>query len=245
MGFLQRLLKKEESKKLVCAAVVPAAGSSQRMGGENKLLLPLDGVPVIVRTVQALEAAQSISEIVIATRECDMLAIADVLKAFGIRKPLRIVVGGESRLHSVYNACLQIDAAVPLIAVHDGGRPLVTPALIDRTVEQAAKCFAAAPAIPVKDTIKQAKEGIVTETPRRSELFAVQTPQVFDGALLKAALQSAIEENAEVTDDCSCVERLGKQIYLTEGDEENIKITTPLDVKIAQAILERRMENGL
>ena len=128
-----------------------------------------------------------------------------------------------------------------LLAVQDGARPLVTPALIDRTVEAAAKCGAAAPAVPVKDTIKTvAEDGAVTGTPDRSTLRAVQTPQVFEADLLKAALQSALENEVPVTDDCSAVERLGKVVYLIDGNEENLKITTPVDLVIAEAILAER-----
>ena len=107
---------------------------------------------------------------------------------------------------------------------------------------RAAVCAAAAPAVPVHDTIKLARDRRVTETPDRSMLFAVQTPQVFDAGLLKAALQSALTEHAALTDDCSAVERLGKAVYLTDGDEENIKITTPLDLIVAETILRRREE---
>ena len=114
-------------------------------------------------------------------------------------------------------------------------------ALIDRTVEAAAKCGAAAPAVPVKDTIKTvAEDGAVTGTPDRSTLRAVQTPQVFEADLLKASLQSALENEVPVTDDCSAVERLGKVVYLIDGDEENLKITTPVDLVIAEAILAER-----
>ena len=126
--------------------------------------------------------------------------------------------------------------------VPDGARPLVTPELFDAVVLRAAVCAAAAPAVPVHDTIKLARDRRVTETPDRSMLFAVQTPQVFDAGLLKAALQSALTEHAALTDDCSAVERLGKEVYLTDGDEENIKITTPLDLIVAEAILRRREE---
>ncbi len=118
---------------------------------------------------------------------------------------------------------------------------MVPTALIDRTVEAAAKCGAAAPAVPVKDTIKTvAEDGAVTGTPDRSTLRAVQTPQVVEADLLKAALQSALENEVPVTDDCSAVERLGKVVYLIDGDEENLKITTPVDLVIAEAILAER-----
>ena len=125
-----------------------------------------------------------------------------------------------------------------LAAVHDAARPLISQAVIDRTVRAAHSYGAAAPAIPVKDTIKVATGGVVTATPDRSKLRAVQTPQVFDLDLLKAALKKAQEDNAEVTDDCSAVERLEMSVKLVEGDERNIKVTTPVDLKVAALFLE-------
>ena len=231
--LLGRLLGKGVSAvRPTCTAILAAAGSSQRMGGENKLLLPLDGMPVLAHTLRAVDAAQSVDEIVIAAREEDLLTYAELCKTYGIRKPVKVVVGGATREESVLRAALEARADAKLLAVQDGARPLVTPELFD----------AAAPAVPVHDTIKLARDRRVTETPDRSMLFAVQTPQVFDAGLLKAALQSALTEHAALTDDCSAVERLGKAVYLTDGDEENIKITTPLDLIVAEAILRRREE---
>ena len=181
-------------------------------------------------------------EIVIAAREEDLLTYAELCKTYGIRKPVKVVVGGATREESVLCAALEARADAKLLAVQDGARPLVTPELFDAVVLRAAVCAAAAPAVPVHDTIKLARDRRVTETPDRSMLFAVQTPQVFDAGLLKAALQSALTEHAALTDDCSAVERLGKAVYLTDGDEENIKITTPLDLIVAETILRRREE---
>ena len=235
--LLGRLLGKGVSAvRPTCTAILAAAGSSQRMGGENKLLLPLDGMPVLAHTLRAVDAAQSVDEIVIAAREEDLLTYAELCK------PVKVVVGGATRQESVLRAALEARADAKLLAVQDGARPLVTPELFDAVVLRAAVCAAAAPAVPVHDTIKLARDRRVTETPDRSMLFAVQTPQVFDAGLLKAALQSALTEHAALTDDCSAVERLGKAVYLTDGDEENIKITTPLDLIVAEAILRRREE---
>ena len=221
--------KIREANRPFCTALVAAAGSSSRMGGTDKLMEFLDNVPVLMRTLTALQRAAAIDEIVIAAREDALVDISTLCKTYGITKCSKVVRGGESRCHSV------------LLAVQDGARPLVTPALIDRTVEAAAKCGAAAPAVPVKDTIKTvAEDGAVTGTPDRSTLRAVQTPQVFEADLLKAALQSALENEVPVTDDCSAVERLGKVVYLIDGDEENLKITTPVDLVIAEAILAER-----
>ncbi len=129
---------------------------------------------------------------------------------------------------------------VKLAAIHDGARPLVTFEVIDRTVRAANSYGAAAPGVPVKDTIKTVVGGIVGETPDRSLLRAIQTPQVFDADLLRAALDKAVQDDAQITDDCSAVERMGMSVRIVEGDERNIKVTTPLDLKLAEAILEER-----
>ncbi|MCI6568941.1 MAG: 2-C-methyl-D-erythritol 4-phosphate cytidylyltransferase [Dysosmobacter sp.] len=238
MGFFRRF---QEAQRPFCTAIVAAAGSSTRMGGEvNKLLLPLEGVPVLARTLTALDLASRVDAIVIAAREEDILPFSELCRTYGIRKPVKVVRGGDSREESVLRAALEADPRTELLAVQDGARPLVTPALIDAVAEKAARCNAAAPAIPVKDTIKVAADGTVRETLDRSTLRAIQTPQIFEADLLKAALQSALEAGAELTDDCSAVERLGKVVYLVEGDEANLKITTPLDMTIAAALLQSR-----
>lgn len=221
-----------------CAALVAAAGSSSRMGGINKLLESLDGIPVLVRTLTALERAQRVDSIVIATREEDLITVSQLCKTYGITKCKKVIRGGEDREHSVLLAALEADPDAELLAVQDGARPLVSPDLIDRVIEAAQRCGAAAPAVPVKDTVKTVREdGAVEETLERSRLRAVQTPQVFEASLLKAALQAALEEGAALTDDCSAVERLGKVVYLIEGEETNLKITTPTDLILAEALL--------
>lgn len=241
-GFFQALRDKRRPPRLFCTAVVAAAGSSRRYGEENKLLLPLAGIPVLARTLLAVERAESIDEIVIAARESDLMVYAELCRTYGLQKPVKIVVGGATRAESVLRAALEANKEAKLIAVQDGARPLVTPELIDAVVQCAARCSAAAPAVPVKDTIKVTQNHVVQQTPDRAALFAVQTPQVFDAGLLKAALQSALADDAQITDDCSAVERIGKEIYLTDGSEENLKITTPLDLIVAEAILDRRGE---
>ncbi len=240
MKLWKKLFPNHRPAHPYCAALIAAAGSSQRMEGENKLLLPLGGMPVLARTLLAVDRADSINEIVIAAREEDLLRFAELCKTCGIAKPVKLIAGGKTRTESVLRAALEANPDADLLAVQDGARPFVTPELIDSVVEAARVHFAAAPAIPVKDTVKVAVDGIVRETPDRSMLFAVQTPQVFDAQLLRAALQSALDAGVTLTDDCSAVERMGKEIYLTEGSEENLKITTPLDMILAEAIWERR-----
>ena len=236
LSFFKKMRKSSRPR---CAALVAAAGSSSRMGGVNKLLEPLDGVPVLVRTLTALQEASLVDEIVVATREEDLLEISRLCHTYGITKCTKVVRGGESRVHSVLLASMETTAE--LLAVQDGARPLVTPECIDRVITAVERCGAAAPAIPLKDTIKVVRDGgAVAQTLDRGALRAVQTPQVFEGGLLKAALQDAVEKNVAVTDDCSAVERLGKVVFLVEGDEENLKITTPTDLILAEAILQAR-----
>ena len=241
--FLRKFFGSEKPSHPFCSAVVAAAGSSSRMGGVNKLLLPLDGIPVLAWTLRALDEARLVDEIVVAAREEDLLAIGDLCKTYGIIKPVKIVCGGETRAESVLAAAMECRKDGAFIAVHDGARPLAEPTLIDSVIQMAFRTNAAAPAVPVKDTIKIAAEGKVISTLDRETLRSVQTPQVFDAALLRAALQAAVEGNVPVTDDCSAVERMGKEVYLAEGSYENIKITTPEDLALAAAILQRREEN--
>lgn len=219
-----------------CGAVIVAAGNASRMGGIDKVMAPIGGEPMIVRTVRTFQNCDAIREIVIVTRRDLIVPIMDLCHEFD--KVKAVMVGGSSRQESVEIGLGALSKTMKLAAVQDGARPLITWQVIDRTVRAANTYGAAAPAIPVKDTIKVAKGGLVVSTPDRSTLQAIQTPQVFDVDLLKAALRKAREEKAEVTDDCSAVERLNMSVKLVEGDERNIKVTTPMDLKIAELLLE-------
>ena len=240
MSFWNKVQKVQDKTLPRCTVIVPAAGSSRRMGGGNKLMMDLCGIPVLQRTLMAIDSAALADEIIVAAREEDMLEIADLCHKAGLHKPIRVVQGGESRTASVLAAAMECRADTELIAVHDGARPLVRPQQIDDLIRLGAKTNAVAPALPVTDTIKVADdEGKVVSTPDRNTLYAVQTPQVFQANILRAALQSALNDGVTATDDCAAVERLGKEVYLTPGDPENIKITTPFDLIIGEAILTR------
>ena len=221
-----------------CGAVIVAAGNASRMGGIDKVMAELGGETVIARTVRMFAQCDAIREIVIVTREDLIVPVMDLCAGFP--KVKAVVAGGADRMESVCNGMRALSAKVSLVAVHDGARPLVTNAVIDRTVRAAHAYGAAAPGVPVKDTVKVVQGGVVKETPDRSRLQAVQTPQVFDIHLLKAALKKATEEKAAITDDCSAVERMGMSVKMVEGDERNIKITTPLDLRIAALFLEEK-----
>lgn len=232
--------RKKQAQIPYCAAVVAAAGSSARMGGEDKIMLPLMGEPVIVHTLRALEYCPYIQEIIVVTREELIVPLSKLCADYFLTKVSKVLLGGDTRTRSVRLGVAEVSDKAELIAIHDGARPLVTPEVLEDVILTAARCAAAAPAIPVKDTIKRAADGIVTQTPDRSELFAVQTPQVFEADLIRAALQQAVEEDVPLTDDCAAVERLGMKVTLTRGAEENIKITTPSDLAVAEALLQWR-----
>ena len=219
-----------------CGAVLVAAGSASRMGGIDKVIAPLGGEPMIARTVRAFQECDAVSEIVIVTREDLILPITELTN--GCEKVKAVVAGGKSRQESVGKGLNALSKDVKLAAIHDGARPLITWQLIDWVIRAANTYGAAAPAIPVKDTIKTVEGGLVVNTPDRSKLNAVQTPQVFDIDMLKGALLKAYQDGAEVTDDCSAVERLGMKVKIVEGDEKNLKVTTPMDLKIAEMLLE-------
>ena len=219
-----------------CGAVIVAAGSASRMGGIDKVMAELGGEPMIRRTVRAFQECDAVSEIVVVTREALILPITALCREYA--KVTAVVAGGKSRQESVGKGLSALSKEIKLAAIHDGARPLINWQLIDWVIRAANTYGAAAPAIPVKDTIKTVEGGIVVNTPDRSKLRAVQTPQVFDIDLLKGALLKAYQDGAEVTDDCSAVERLGMKIKIVEGDERNLKVTTPMDLKIAEMLLE-------
>ena len=219
-----------------CGAVIVAAGSASRMGGIDKVMAPLQGEPMIVRTVRTFQECDAISEIVIVTREDLIVPISNLCR--DMAKVKAVVTGGSSRQESVNLGLNALSDKMKLAAVHDGARPLITWQVIDRTVRAANTYGAAAPAIPVKDTIKVVEGRVVKNTPDRATLFAVQTPQIFDFDLLRGALKKAEEAGAQVTDDCSAVELMGFNVKIVEGDERNIKVTTPMDLKIAEMLLE-------
>ena len=219
-----------------CGAVIVAAGTASRMGGIDKVMASIKGEPMILRTVRNFQNCDAISEIVIVTRPDLIQPITNLCKDMG--KVIAVVAGGNSRQESVNLGLNALGDKVKLVAVHDGARPLITWQVIDRVVRAANTYGAAAPAVPVKDTIKVVEGYVVKNTPDRAALRAVQTPQVFDFDMLRGALKKAEADGAQVTDDCSAVERIGLTVKIVEGDERNIKVTTPMDLKIAEMLLE-------
>ena len=244
MAGLLSLFNKKKPREPRCSAVIVAAGSARRMEGIDKVLAPLGELPVLVHTLFAFQDCPVVEEIVVVTREDLLVEAGRLCKEFAFDKVTKVVVGGAERIHSVQAGLREVSPQAELIAIHDGARPLVSQEIIRDTVARAALTGAAAPAIPLIDTVKRTEDGLVVETVDRSQLWAVQTPQVFDAGLIRGAIQKAMEDGELLTDDCGAVERLGMRVTLTSGSRENIKITTPLDLILGEAILQARVEEG-
>lgn len=197
-----------ENQRPFTSAILVAAGGSTRMG-VPKQTIPLCGIPVIVRTLLAFEAAQRVDEILLVTREEDVEAFARLCQDYGAAKVRRVLPGGETRQQSVARGVAAADAGAAYLAIHDGARPLVRPAVIDGVIAAAMEWGGAAAGVPVKDTVKVADEaGFIVSTPDRRRLWNVQTPQVFEKETYLRALRQAQAEGLEFTDDCQLVERL-------------------------------------
>ena len=237
MSFILEQINR--SRHVFCSAVVVAAGTSTRMG-EDKIMLPLDGKPVLAHTLLALNQCEALDEIVVVTRPDLLDSIALMKVEYKLDKVKCIVLGGATRLESALAGVAETSKKAKIICIHDGARPFVTSEIIEDVISKARLNHAAAPAVPVIDTVKTAEGGIVTGTPDRATLFAIQTPQAFQADIIKAALTKAVQEGRNYTDDCGAVEALGVKVRLSRGDRENIKITTPSDLITAKTILMQR-----
>ena len=213
--------------KPFCTMVVLAAGSSKRMG-RDKLMMEVGGVPVLVRSLQAMQNCAAVDELIVVTRTSRLEEIAALRNRYGLTKMTKVVVGGMTRAESSLAGVLAASNRATLIGIHDAARPFVTPQVIWDALEAAYETGAAAPAVPVKDTVKVAADGFVVETPAREKLYAVQTPQCFRTALYRQVLAQVCCD--AVTDDCSAFELAGLPVRLTQGDYANYKITTREDL---------------
>ena len=240
MAGLLSMFRKTKKEKHICSAVVVAAGSARRMEGIDKILTPLGELPVLVHTLYAFQDHPAIDEVIVVTSQERLLTVGDLCRQYGLSKVKKIVVGGKERVNSVQNGLSEVREDADIIAIHDGARPLLPAAVLTEVLEKAAVTGAAAPALPITDTVKRVADGLAQETVDRSVLFGVQTPQVFDAALIRAATKKALDEGALLTDDCSAVERMGMKVSMTTGSKENLKLTTPYDLMVANAILEAR-----
>ena len=237
---LRDLFNKKYYQNFECSAVIAAAGTSQRMGSEDKLFMELLGVPVLAHTLIAYQNCAAINEIVIVTREESIARVNEICVKYSISKAAKVTAGGSKRLDSVINGVFAVSSGAKLIAIHDGARPCIECSDIEAAVKAAGKFNAAAPAVKVIPTIKRVINGVIIETVNREDLVEIQTPQVFDADLIKASLTKARKESVNVTDDCSAVELLGFPVRITNGSVSNIKITSMDDIVIAEAILRKR-----
>lgn len=220
-------------------AVILGAGSGTRMKSEkNKMLLDICGKTVIERSVETFLNLSDVDEIIVTVREQDVDELSKILTD----ERISFVIGGSTRQQSVKNAIETIDDA-ELVIIHDGARPLVLEDDVDNTIKAAYEFGSAALAVPVKDTVKVVdKNGFVISTPDRSTLFAVQTPQIFKFDLYKSALEKVTADGKEFTDDCQLLEYAKQKVKMVVGSYENIKITTPEDIAVAEGILSKRAE---
>lgn len=218
------------------SAVIVAAGQSTRMGGVSKQMLTVGGIPVIARTLLAFERAKSIKNIVVVTRESDILAFQMVAQKYMISKLTDIIVGGANRQESVKNGINRLESDTEYVLIHDGARPLISVELIDRVAENCKQYGATSCAVSVKDTIKEVRDGLITKTIDRSNLYAMQTPQAFPYSQYRECINS-IDDLSVYTDDCAVAEGSGVSIRIIDGDYNNIKITTKEDIAIAEGIL--------
>ncbi len=222
---------------VVC--ILLCAGSSKRMGGDsNKIFLELGSLPLVCYSLFTFEKQDSISRIVVVAKEKDKVEISKIIERFGIRKVENVVVGGATRKDSLINGLLSISNSPDYVIIHDGARPFVTKDLIDRVLEAAFRSGGAIAAIPCHDTVKIVKDHFVKETVPREEIWFSQTPQAFSYRLLKEAV--TLNKEVPATDDSMFFEAFGKKVEVVEGSFENIKITTPFDLLVAKAILEKK-----
>lgn len=236
---LKELFKKTEQRN-TCSAVIVAAGSAQRMGAD-KVMLELGCMPVLARTLLAFQNCDAIDEIIVVTRMEKVEEVASLCKKYGVTKAGKVIRGGKTRMESALAGVSEVRSNARLIAIHDGARPFVTDEVIRRTVDAAAAYMSAVPVIRSTDTLKAIDEdGLITGSVDREHTVRVQTPQVFNADLIKGALTKAVSDGLTLTDDCSAIEIMGIKTHTVDGDEDNIKLTTPRDIQLGELILKTR-----
>ena len=236
---IKNIFRKSE-KEPSCSAVIVAAGSAQRMGSD-KILGALGGLPILVHTLRPFQACDLVKEIVVVTRTEKLEQVAELCVRYGMDKVSKVIGGGATRTESALAGVSAVSEKADLIAIHDGARPLVTQSLILRAIKAAREQLAVVPALQSVDTLKRIDEaGLICGEVDRASTVRIQTPQVFEAALIKGALTYAVEQKLPLTDDGSAIERLGVKVHTVQGEEENLKLTTPYDLLVAEAILKSR-----
>lgn len=222
-------------------AIVVAGGVGKRLKGKvHKPFIPLGGRPMLAWTLEAFEKSPGVEAVVLVVHRQDLPSAERLVRRYRLRKVLRLVPGGATRMASVFEGLRAVPPGARWVAVHDGARPLVTPGLIEATIREARWAKAAIAAVPVVPTVKEAAGGWVRRTLDRDRLWAVQTPQVFERNLLERAHARGRRNGGGATDDAALVEALGRRVRIVMGDPRNLKVTTPEDLIIAQALLKTK-----
>lgn len=223
--------------------LIPAAGSGRRMGADrNKVLLELMGLPIIAWTIKAAAQSDAVVWIGLVSQASDRTALEAIVNTLDLPKPVVFIQGGSTRQESVYNGLLGLPSEATRVLIHDGARCLATPDLFDRCAAALVDQAGLVAAVPVKDTIKLVDAHLTIEaTPDRQRLWAAQTPQGFDVALLKQCHQQGLDQSWNVTDDAALFEKCDLSVQVVPGEETNLKVTTPMDLAIAELILKQRL----
>lgn len=225
------------------SVIIAAAGKSSRMGGADKQFLLLAGRPVLAHTIQVFEDSPLVAEIVVVVAEVNVKRVESLAAEQQWHKVAAVRPGGERRQDSIWQGLLALSPSSSWVAIHDGARPFVTGEMISRVLSEAKQSGAAVAAVPVKDTIKIVSADRVTrQTPDRTGLWAAQTPQIFRHELIREAYRNAIDRNLPVTDDAQLVENIGHPVRVCLGSYDNVKITTPEDLALAEMIINRKSD---
>lgn len=227
------------------SGIIVAAGKGRRMGlGKNKAFLDLNGKPLLIHTLSRWQQFNCITELTVVVGKEDLNLVQELVKQHGLSKVSQVVTGGKERQESVFLGLQAAGKSKPdIVLIHDGARPFVTEEHVGQLVDAVQQHEAGVLAVPVKDTIKVATNGLIEKTLERSRLWAAQTPQGFRYGLIMEAHQQARRENREATDDAALVEAMGRAVYIVPGSEYNIKLTTPEDIELARSILKRSEEH--
>jgi 2-C-methyl-D-erythritol 4-phosphate cytidylyltransferase len=244
LASFYKIFNKLTQQPPFCSAVIVAAGSSQRMGGVDKLFVEINEIPVIVHAILPFQQSRNIHEIVVVVHKNVLKQVSELCEKYKFTKVSKVVIGGSTRSESVLNGLLAVSKKALFAAIHDAARPCVSTAIIEETVSKVKQYKAVAPAVSVTSTLKRVKKELILETVDRENLVDIQTPQVFDVDLIKGALTNVMNKNLNVTDDCMAVELLGANVYITNGSTNNIKITNSDDIIIAQTILSQNMADS-
>lgn len=235
-----RLLSGKKIRRFTTALVVAAGNSTRMGGGVSKQFMEIGGVPVLARTLLAFEKAPLIKEIVVVAKEDSLREVRDLAHTYGITKLTAVVAGGDTRALSVKNGMAALSPKAKFVAIHDGARCLVTPPMIEDVCRAAYTYKAATAAAPVTDTVKLAtKDGFIKETLNRNTVFLATTPQVFSVNLYQGAL-ATVTDFESLTDDNQLIERLPHPVKIVDCGKTNLKITTPEDIGLAEAVLRER-----